>query len=210
MTKIAKISSILILLAATLGTASCNNSVIISHAPASSTYENESDPLTDIVIKADIIALGTITDNRTEIVTTVSENYTSKFAYTLYTFSIDKVIKGDPSIKEAIIREEGGYIGDGIYQGSQGSWNFWISDYAILGLMRGSDDEYILFAAPYEGKFLEEGVNSVLWIQGSATSREPLESIMGRICKILRINGVPNSLNEPCPEPTEPVTRPEQ
>jgi len=173
--------------------------------------ENESDPLTDIVIKADIIALGIITDKRTEIVTKVSENYTSKFAYTLYTFSIDKVIKGNPSIKEATIREEGGYIGDGIYQYSAGIWNFWISDHVLLGLLHKNADDYILFAAPYGGKILEDGVNSVLWIQGSATSRDSLESIMGRICKILRINGIPNSLNEPCPEPVnEPVSPPKQ
>lgn len=169
------------------------------------------DPLTETVIKADLIVLGTITDNRTEVVTIVSENSTGKFAYTLYTLSVEKVIKGDPSIKEAIIREEGGYIGDGIYQFSTAGWNFRISDHVLLGLIHENADDYILFAAPYGGKIPIDSVNSILWIQGSAMSTAPLEEIMGRICKILRINRIPISLNEPCPEPAdEPISPPKQ
>ena len=196
MTKIAKILIILILLAVTLGTASCNNSLIVNHALA--------DPLTETVIKADLIVLGTVTDNRTEVVTIVSGNTTGKFAYTLYTLSVEKVLKGDPSIKEAIIRAEGGYIGDGIYQGPTGR-HFRVSDHVLVGLFKQKDDVYIV----WEGEN-PQFAGSVFWIQGSAMSIDPLELIMGRICKILRINGIPNSLNEPCPEPAEPASPPKQ
>jgi hypothetical protein len=210
MMRIAEISIILILLAVTLGMASCNNNVITSHTLSSSVYENqstlesESDPLTDTVIGADLIALGTITDNRTDVVTLVSENGTGKLAYTLFTLSVEKVIKGDPSIKEAIIRVPGGYIGDGVYQLPTEDY-FRISDHVLVSLIHEDADVYTLFAAPRRGKWIPiHGDSGILWIQGSAMSRVPLEEIMGRICKILRINGIPNSLNEPCPEPASP------
>jgi len=87
------------------------------------------DPLTDEVIKADLIALGTITDNRSEVVNVVSGNRTGKFAYTLFTLSVEKVIKGDPLTKEVIIRVSGGYMGDGTYQGPTGAY-FSISDHS--------------------------------------------------------------------------------
>lgn len=167
------------------------------------------DPLTETVIKTNLIVLGTITDNRTEVVTVVSGNTTGKLAYTLFTLSIEKVIKGDPSIKQAIIRLPGGYIGDGIYQLPTEDY-FRISDHVLVSLIREDADVYMLFAAPRQGGEIPiHGDSGILWIRGSAISRAPLELIMGRICKILRINGIPNSLNEPCPEPEyEPVSPP--
>jgi hypothetical protein len=158
------------------------------------------DPLTDTVIKADLIVLGTITDNRTDVVTVVSGNTTGKYAYTLFTFSVEKVIKGDPSIKEAIIRVPGGYIGE-IYQVPIFGY-FQISDHVLLSLIREDADVYTLFAAPRRGREIPiHGDSGILWIRGSAMSGVPLEEIMGRICKILRINKIPISLNEPCPDP---------
>ena len=170
------------------------------------------DQLTETVIGADLIVLGIITEKRYDVVNVVSGNTTGKFAYTLYTLSVEKVVKGDPSIKEAIIRAEGGYIGDGIYQGPTGR-HFRVSDHVLVSLIREDTDVYTLFAAPYrENPFelwrIDDGV---LWIQGSAMSRDPLELMMGHICKRLRVNKIPISLNEPCPEPAdEPVSPPKQ
>jgi hypothetical protein len=211
MMRIANISIILILLAVTLGMASCNNSAIINHAPSSSAYVNQStleskpDPMTHMVIKADLIVLGTITEKRYDVVTVVSGKTTGKLAYTLFTLSVEKVIKGDPSIKEAIIQVPGGYIGE-VYQVPILGY-FQISDHVLLGLIKQKDDVYTLEFNTIE---FTQCADSVFWIQGSAMSRDPLELIMGRICKILRINGIPNSLNEPCPEPAEPASPPKQ
>jgi len=106
---------------------------------------------------------------------------------------------------------EGGYIGDGMYEIVTTAWHFQISDRVLLGLIHENDDVYILFAAPYGGKIPIDSLNSILWIQGSAMSVASLQEVMGRICKILRINNIPISLNEPCPEPAdEPVSSPKQ
>ena len=160
------------------------------------------DPLTDTVIKADLIVLGTITDNRSEVVMRKwSENTTGKFAYTLFTLSVEKVLKGDPSIKKVIIQVEGGYLGDGIYQGPTGGY-FYMSDHVLVSLIRQDRDVYTLFEAPRKGKdiLIENYRAGILWTQSSRIS---LQEILGRICKILRINGIPNPLNEPCIEPAE-------
>jgi hypothetical protein len=167
------------------------------------------DPLTDTVIKADLIVLGTITDNRSEVVMVkTSENTTGKFAYTLFTLSIEKVLKGDPSIKKVIIQVEGGYLGDGLYQLlSPGVRSFRTADHILVGLIHLDGDRYTKFGINYRkdwfGPLMIGGYDSVFWIRGSATSREHLELIMGRVCRALRINGIPNSLNEPCTEPAD-------
>jgi len=162
--------------------------------PAPSIYIGP-DPLTDTVLKADLIVLGTITDKRYEVVTVKSGNVTGKFAYTIFTLSVEKVIKGAPDTKEVLIKVEGGPIGD-IYQAPTG-WYFSISDRVLLSLNKGDDNIYSL---PYLG---------VLWIKGSKVISNPeLQDMMGRVCKILRENNIPISLDEPCPEPAEPVLRP--
>jgi hypothetical protein len=166
------------------------------------------DPLTDIVIKADLIVLGTITDNRTDVVTVVSGNFTGKSGHTFFTLSIEKVLKGDPSMKEATIREDCAYLGNGMYQWSTTCAGFQISDHVLLGLIR-EDDFYILYAAPYgELGTPIDTVNSDFWWQGR--SRAPLEEIIGRIVRIMLINNIPVTLPAsewpplPAPEPVSP------
>ena len=167
------------------------------------------DPLTDTVIQADLIALGTITDNRSDVMIVATGNSTVKHPYTFFTLSVETVIKGDPSIREAIIRVPGGPI-NGKYLLPTERY-FLINDHVLVSLIREDADVYTLFRAPKKNLFglpiptIDDGV---LWIRGSATSREPLELIMGRICQVLRLNGIPNSLKEPCPEPAWPVSWP--
>ncbi len=161
-------------------------------------------------MRADLIVLGTITDNRTEVVTVMSE-HPGKFAYTYYTLLVEEVVKGDPSLKEVIIRDEQGYLGNGIYQYSTGGRAFNVSDYALLGLMR-DDDIYVLFAAPYGDLGTPiDSVNSDFWVQSKEwIPSHTLQEIMGRICRILIINGTPpNPLSKPYPIPIyEPASPP--
>ncbi len=155
----------------------------------------QQDPLTDAVVKSDLIVLGNITDKQYEVVTVESENITGKFTYTVFTLTVEKVVKGDPDTKEVLIKVEGGPIGD-VYQAPTG-WYFSISDRVLLSLNKGDDNIYSL---PYPG---------VLWIKGSKVISNPeLQNMMGCVCKILRENNIPISLDEPCPEPAEPVLRP--
>ena len=104
------------------------------------------DPMTDMVIKADLIVLGTITEKRYDVVTIVSENSTGKFAYTLFTLSVEKVIKGNPDTKEVSIKVEGGPIGE-VYQLPTGAY-FSISDRVLVLLHL---EEGNVYTKPYGG-----------------------------------------------------------
>jgi hypothetical protein len=158
------------------------------------------DPLTETVIKADLIVLGTITDNRTEVVTIVSGNTTGKFAYTFFTLSVEKVIKGNPDTKEVLIKVEGGPIGGGVYQGPTGAY-FSISDrvLAMLHLEEGN-----IYTIPYSG---------VVWSESptiGAKSIVGLPESIGRIIQIMGENNIPIALphSEWPPLPVPPVSPP--
>jgi hypothetical protein len=157
------------------------------------------DPLTDPVIKADFIVLGNITDNRTEVVTVVSGNTTGKFAYTFFTLSVEKVIKGDPSIKEVIIRVKGGPIGE-VYQVPTEGY-FSISD-RLLALLHFEEGN--VYTLPNSG---------LLWFESpaiGAKSTVGLPESMGRIIQIMLANNIPIALphSEWPPLPVPPVSPP--
>jgi hypothetical protein len=99
------------------------------------------DPLKDIVIKADLIVLVTITDQKYEMKNTLT--------YTIYTLSIEKIIKGKVDTKEIFLKVSGG-------QG-QGGFNFephfQLSDRALICLKNGKDNIYLPLSggAPIDG-----------------------------------------------------------
>jgi hypothetical protein len=158
------------------------------------------DPLTHTVIKADLIVLGTITDNRTEVVTVMSGNTTGKFAYTFFTLSVEKVIKGNPDTKEVLIKVEGGPIGGGVYQGPTGAY-FLLQDRILASLHLEEDNVYII---PSSGVVWSErptiGAKSIVGLQES----------IGRIIQIMLANNIPIALPHsewpplPAPVPVSP------
>jgi hypothetical protein len=150
------------------------------------------DPLTDIVIKADLIVYGTITDKKYEVETLSVGNITAKHAYTIYTFTVEKIIKGPADTKEAIIRVPGGIIDDKTSEVYLGP-NFFITDKALLCLTYKKNSMYI-------------GEN-VLWAESSASVGKPMTSLdqeIGRVLKIMIDNNIPIMLpqNERPPIPT--------
>jgi hypothetical protein len=159
------------------------------------------DPLTDTVIKTDLIVLGTITDNSTEVVTVISDNSTGKFAYTFFTLSVEKVIKGNPDTKEVLIKVEGGPIGGGVYQGPTGAY-FLLQDRILASLHLEEDNVYII---PSSGVVWSErptiGAKSIVGLQES----------IGRIIQIMLANNItialPHSEWPPLPAPV-PVSPP--
>lgn len=149
------------------------------------------------VLNADLIVSGNITSQRYEVVTVAppkpvgdnatgalgaySANVTSgKFVYTIFTLTVEKVIKGGPATKEVLIKAPGGYTGD-IYQGPTG-WYFKISDQLLVGLHRESDNIYTV---------LHSGV---FWLQGSATPRAPLQAALGNVVKSMLEQNIPVAL----------------
>jgi len=155
------------------------------------------DPLTEAVINADLIVLGTITDQRNEVVNVAEGHWGGKHAYTIFNLSVEKVIKGDPNTREVLIRVPGGYLGE-VYQAPT-EWYFSISDRLFLNLHK---EEGNIFTIPR--------INGVIWIEGvSVVSEASLEYMMGCVAKIMKDNNIPIVLDEPIPMPAEPHQRPE-
>jgi hypothetical protein len=178
--------------------------------PVFNTNEIQKDPLKAPVEKADLIALGTITNNKYEIADELSADncYSRKSAYTSFTLSVEKVIKGNTDAKEVLIRVEGGPIG-GKYLLPTGRY-FRISDHVLVGLIEQKDGAYTLFETPQynNGKFSRSN-DSVFWIHGITISRASLKETTGRIVKIMLAQNIPVALKEPVPMPAEAVKRPD-
>jgi hypothetical protein len=108
----------------------------------------EKDPFKAQVTKADLIALGTITQQKYDIQTEIicaDNEFTRKGAYTVFTLSVEKVIKGNPDTKSASIKVEGGPI-NGMYQLPTGRY-FRISDHVLVGLIRQKGNVYAASAS---------------------------------------------------------------
>jgi hypothetical protein len=111
-----------------------------------------------------------------------------------------KMIKGDSDIKELLIKVPHGLVG-GPY--------FSINEMILVCLQRSNDDIYnILPANPVlpDGRILIEGSWAVLWQETNPNkiALRDLDSIIGRIIKIMRINNIPIAIpeKERSPEPT--------
>ena len=216
MTRTLKITLTMGLLLSLFSIGACSGAVN-EKTPDYTSERSYVDPITHIVLQADLIALGKITDSRNEFTTVVSDNSTRKYTNTYFTFSIEKVLKGDPSINEVIIKQFFcGRLDDGTYQWSTACAGFQIYDHVLLGLMR-NEDYYYLYAAPYpDGSIPIDDTNSDFWWDRSSgnpllarEAQEALEQIMGRIYRILIIYNVPYNMDEPVPIPIyEPASPP--
>jgi hypothetical protein len=156
------------------------------------------DPWTDIVIKVELIVTGNITNQKYEVITVESGNNTGKRAYTIYTLSVEKVIKGYSDTKEVSLCLAGGLIDDKVFQ-SYPVPNFYLADKILVCLSKKSNNMYDVLA--------------VLWLETSVIPITPvinLRDTIGRILKIMLDNHLPITLpeNERPPIPSGPTTRP--
>jgi hypothetical protein len=134
------------------------------------------DPLTESVIKADLIVLGTITDKKYETVTIGSGNTTGKYTYTIFTLVVEKVIKGDPTTTQVSIKTLG-FETDPSY--------FLLKDKILVLLNRQNDNYYTL------SKW------GLQWFESPSTGAKPivnLQEAIGHIIQIMKVNNVPITL----------------
>lgn len=80
--------------------------------PACTRKTTTPDPLEYITLNSDCIIVGTITDQEYEILTTFDGTRTHRIPNTIFTVSIEKVIKGDVKGSKVLFRVEGGPIDD--------------------------------------------------------------------------------------------------
>jgi hypothetical protein len=147
------------------------------------------DPLTDPVVKADLIVLGTVTgiESRIEIYMPPSDNVTKiSLAYEYFRLSVEKVIKGDPAIKEVSIKGSASPLDDrGIRMPTE--LVFEAGDRPLVILTHKEGTTYSL---------VQPG--GIAWIErkgmvGVGVDTE-LQYRLGRIIKIMLIKHVPITL----------------
>lgn len=101
----------------------CNEPRNTTNPPATAA---QPDPLTNTVLEADLIVLGTINDKKYDIVKADSGNVTGTFSYTIFTLTVEKMIKGEDSTYNLFYApsKDGPYI-------ERGSGVLWIKGSAI-------------------------------------------------------------------------------
>jgi hypothetical protein len=153
------------------------------------TEEIQKDPLKDPIAEADLIALGTITDKKYEIASVIlnTDNITSgKFAYTIFTLSVEKVIKGNPDIKEVSIKNSGSPLDDrGIAMPSEAVFD--VGDH-VLAVLTHEEGTTYSFVQPGGIVWLNRGA---VVLPGDATD---LQYSLGRIVKIMLLKHIPITL----------------
>jgi hypothetical protein len=187
-------------------------SAMPSKAPVLPT-EYLKDPLNDLIVAADCIVSGNVTAQRYE---TVPQNNT-KAAYTIFTLSVEKMIKGDSNLKELYIKVPGGLFNDGInspvFAGPTGVY-FRVGDKVLITLHKEMDNIFVPEYGPKTtgGSFpIDNPTNAIIWIKGTDVSTQAtLDQAIGRVIQIMRANQIQIVLppDQWPPLPVGPVTRP--
>jgi hypothetical protein len=155
--------------------------------------EAQKDPLKDRVLNADLIVSGNITDQRSEMTNTVQGRID-----TIYSLTVDKAIKGDPSAKEIFVRVPGGTL-DGKTYSIAGVVHYSIHTILLSCLHKEADGIYTI---------LPDGV---VWEENKTVSMNvPITDAIGRVVKILIAFNIPVALpaQDIPPLPVGPVQRP--
>jgi DNA-binding beta-propeller fold protein YncE len=139
------------------------------------------DLLTEVVVGADCIVLGTITDKQYET--------TSNMVYTIFTLSVEKMIKGDPDSKEVFIKLEGGKT-DEYSVIIPGALYFSVQDIMLVCLKKTKENVYTVMP------------NGMLWGKGTGISSTDLAEVIGRVILIMKDKNIPIALS---PEAIPPL-----
>jgi len=153
---------------------------VVSFVVSAGCKPPQTDYLTDNVLKSDLIVFGTITDEKYDILPVDSVNATYSHIYTIFTLTVEKVIKGNPDTKEVLIKVFGNPDNPGPEPVTH---YFHITDKTLVLLHLDDDGKYSII---YPG---------IAWLEaGHYTPTESLESVIGRIIKIMVDNKIPVAL----------------
>ncbi len=169
------------------------------------------DPIEKNTLLADIIIVGTVIDQKVERVDSSQHDYLGSITYTTFTFSVDKMVKGNPDTKEVFIRLPGGTIKDENGATNNPPWQgyFTMSQQALLFLKKG-DGNYFTVMVPFGAPWWKKAGGYEFIMTKANGERMTLENLLGIIVKTMRINAIPIALppNERPPEPVGSIVLP--
>jgi hypothetical protein len=178
----------------------------VAKPPPSNPALTPKDPLEETVLEADCIVKGKIVDQRDEVIQVGEGKSAGTQTYRIFKLAVDKMIKGDPDVKELFIKTSPGIVGAPIFQ---------ISEIILVCLSKEHDDIFVVFGynSPLpDGRMSIEGDWAVLWDTMDENQRSLVDPdhIIGRIISIMKLNNIPIALSEKerPPEPAGPITRP--
>ena len=163
-------------------------------APPSQQADTESEyPPEYPILNSDIIVYGTITGEKTEVVTVGEGERVGKNVYTMLTLTVEKTIKGDSGNKEVLIKQWGGRTPEVT---TDPGWPYLqTADKALLCLVKE------------EGSIYKVQSKGLLWIDSkyAKTIDITFQEVICRTTEIMRKNNIPIALKPeeiPCPSPT--------
>jgi hypothetical protein len=184
----------------------CNNTPAEPGVSGSSGNLSPPPPTTtnhflNILFQSDLIVLGTITDKKYDLVTIESGNSSGFRPYTIFTLSVEKVIKGETDTDEVFIRVPGGPIGEVFQQPTEG---YFPESTRMLVLLFHNDNGF--YTIPHHGITWFESIDP------KAKSVISLDDSLGNIIALMKNNNIPISLppSEWPPLPAEPILPPDQ
>lgn len=173
---------------------------------------------TESITSADLIVYGTITDYRYEVEEIGSGENAGKSAYTIFTLTVEKTIKGATEDKEVLIKVEGGEIkGAKIKDAKTGGYRTGDVYQVPLGHYFEMNEQLLICLKQVKGQPYTVLHRGVIWqeteiYRSGAKPREyvTFQESLGRTIKTMRLNNIPIALpeNERPPEPVGPTTRP--
>ena len=200
------ISVIILTIVISLLIASCNNTptepgVSESSGNLSPQPLPSTNLFLNILFQSDLIVLGTITDRKNDLVTVESGNSSGFRPYTIFTLSVEKVIKGETNTDEVFIRVPGGYIGEIFQVPTEGYFSE--SDRMLVLLFHNDNGFYTI---PHRG---------ISWFESPSKGVKldiSLDDSLGNIIALMKKNNIPISLppSEWPPLPAEPVLPPDR
>jgi len=150
----------------------------------------EKDPLKNNVIKADLIVLVTCTDEKYEVEQRGQGESAGIYMYTIYTLSVEKLIKGKVDTKEIFLKVSGGP-----YQpGFEFEPHFNLADRALICLKNGVDNNYLPLSGyvPNDGLIWRKGIDDILRINSTIVKQnDTLEDVIERVMRIMRAYDIP-------------------
>ena len=134
------------------------------------------DLITPVVLAADLIVSGSITDLKYDVQNVENGRVVS----TIYTLAVDKVFKGDPQTATVSLRLPGGKFPDGTESSVINGYRFGISDRLLIALNVSVNSYTIGDIFHWESKTIHTDT--------------PLTTMIARVVRVMQENNLPVSL----------------